>query len=268
MLGHLPPIDVATPWWEDARPIIEAAREAFGLEVVILRLLSADLPRPPGGQVRYLAEVAEPLPEDARERLAPWTEPLVDDPLRLPWAVPGGPDADLQWASGVIRGLRLERVGPGEQVRTWNLSSIWRLPLHGGSAWLKVVPPFFAHEGDILRLLQGGPVPRLLGHARGRTLLADIPGADRYDALLPDLLEMVSRLVALQAAWIGRTEELLEVGLLALHEPDVSGDRESRLGAFAGGQAGFPLADWDSPGRRSQPRMRRASIRCSAPSLA
>ena len=83
VLGYLPPIDVATPWWQDARPIVEAAREAFGLEVVILRLLGADLPRPPGGKVTYLAEVAEPLPEAARELLAPWTEPLVDDPLRL-----------------------------------------------------------------------------------------------------------------------------------------------------------------------------------------
>ena len=213
VLGHLPPIEVATPWWQDARPIIEAAREAFGLEVVILRLLGADLPRPPGGNVTYLAEVAEPLPVAARKRLAPWTEPLVDDPLRLPWAVPGGPDADLQWASGVIRTLGLERAGPAEQIRTWNLSSIWRLPLRSGSAWLKVVPPFFAHEGHIVRLLQGGPVPRLLGHARDRTLSADIPGADRYDAGLPDLLEMVSRLVALQAGWIGRTDELLKIGL-------------------------------------------------------
>jgi hypothetical protein len=181
--------------------------------VVILRLLDADLPRPPGGRVRYLAEVAEPLPAAARERLAPWTEALADDPLRLPWAVPGGPDADLQWASGVIGTLGLERDGPAEQIRTWNLSSIWRLPLHDGSAWLKVVPPFFAHEGDILRSLQGGPVPRLQGHDRGRTLLADIPGTDRYDAPLLDLREMVSRLVALQAAWTGRTDELLDIGL-------------------------------------------------------
>ena len=213
VLGQLPPIDVATPWWQDARPIVEAARETFGLEVVILRLLSADLTRPPGGHVTYLAEVAEPLPEAARERLVRWAEPLVDDPLRLRWAVPGGPDADLHWASGVLRALGLERVGPAEQVRTWNLSSIWRLPIRGGSAWLKVVPPFFAHEGDILRLLQGGPVPRVLGHSRDRILLADIPGADRYGAGLSELLEMVSRLVGLQAGWIGRTDELLEIGL-------------------------------------------------------
>jgi hypothetical protein len=213
VLGQLPAIDVATPWWQDARPIVEAAHEAFGLDVVILRLLSAEFSRPPGGEVTYLAEVAEPLTEAARERLRPWTEPLVDDPLRHRWAAPGGPDADLQWATRVLRDLGLERLGPAEQDRTWNLSSIWRLPLRDGSAWLKVVPPFFAHEGDILRLLQASPVPPVLGHAGNRTLLADVPGGDRYDAGLPDLVEMVSLLVTLQAAWIGRTDELLEIGL-------------------------------------------------------
>ena len=51
-------------------------------------------------------------------------------------------------------------------------------------------------------------------------------------------------------------------------------DRGHRRGVAAArpvvavGWAGFPPAGWDSPGRRSQPRMRRASIRCSAPSLA
>ena len=100
VLGQLPPIDVATPWWQDARPIVEAARQAFGLDVVILRLLTAEPPRYPGGEVTYLAEVAEPLTEAARERLAPWTGQLVDDPLRLAYAAPGGPDADILIGSG------------------------------------------------------------------------------------------------------------------------------------------------------------------------
>ena len=75
------------------------------------------------------------------------------------------------------------------------------------------MPPFFAHEGDILRRLQGGPVPRLLGHDRDRILLADIAGSDRYDAGTGELLEMVSLLVDLQAAWIGRTDQLRSIDL-------------------------------------------------------
>ena len=213
VLGRLPEMAVATPWWQEVRPVLEAAREQFGLEAVILRLLKTELPRPQGGGVIYLAEVGEPLPAGVIAALEPWTGPLDGQPLRLRWAEPGGPHADLAWAEDVARARGLERTGAADQLRSWNLSSIWRLPLADGAAWLKVVPPFFAHEGDMLRRLQGGPVPRLLGHDGDRILLADVPGGDQYDAALPALLEMVSALVRLQAAWIGREDELLVTGL-------------------------------------------------------
>ena len=196
--------------------VVSAVREAYDLDVVVLRMLDSERPRPHGGGVTYLAEVAAPIGRSPRaaEALLPFDVELDDQPLRLPWAVPGGPDADLRWAEEVLLARRIERVGPAEQIRSWNLSSIWRLPLAtGGSAWLKAVPPFFAHEGAMLRRLQGDAVPRLLGHDGHRVLLADIPGEDQYDADEPELLEMVSMLVPLQASWIGRVDDLLRMGL-------------------------------------------------------
>jgi hypothetical protein len=214
VLGRLPSLPVETPWWPETEPVAKAAREAFAIDVVVLRLLESELPRPSGGAVTYLAEVSEPLSRPARDALTPWAGMLDEQPHRLPWATPGGPDASLEWAERVLRERRVERVGPAVQIRAWNLSSIWRLPLaEGGQAWLKVVPPFFAHEGDILRRLQGGPVPRLLGHDGGRILMADIDGEDQYDAPLPVLLRMVSMLVELQTDWIGREPELLAMRL-------------------------------------------------------
>ncbi len=103
--------------------------------------------------------------------------------------------------------------GPPEQIRSWNLSSLWRLPTTGGDAWLKVVPPFFAHEGAILEALAGAPVPALLGHDGPRVILAGIPGEDQYDAPLPQLHAMVDILVGIQVAWLGRAEELRAIGL-------------------------------------------------------
>ncbi|HEY3333918.1 MAG TPA: aminoglycoside phosphotransferase family protein [Candidatus Limnocylindrales bacterium] len=214
VLGRLPDVAVRTPWWPDIEAVVDAARDAYGLEVVVLRMLDSELPRPHGGRVTYLAEVPDRLPPAAVEALEPWDGVLDEQPLRLPYAHPGGPAADLAWAEGVLRSRGIERSGPAVQVRSWNLSSIWRLPLAGaGPAWLKVVPPFFGHEGDILRRLQAGPVPRLLGHDGHRILLADIEGEDQYDAPLPVLLRMVSMLVELQADWIGREEELLAMRL-------------------------------------------------------
>ena len=220
VLGRLPAFPVATPWWQEAQPVVQGVRDRFGLEIVVLRLLDTELPHPQGGGVTYLAEPRGHVPPDIALRLVPFDGHLDEQPLRLGWATPGGPAADLAWAEGVLRRRRLERVGHAEQLRSWNLSSIWRLPLREGAAWLKVVPPFFAHEGDILRRLQGGPVPRLLGHDRGRILLADIAGSDRYDAGLDELLEMVSLLVDLQVAWIGRTDQLRSIDL-----PDWRGPR-------------------------------------------
>ncbi len=214
VLGSLPALEVPTPWWQDIEPVVEAARDAFGVEVVVLRMLDSALPRPHGGRVTYLAETAARLPAGAAAALEPWTGSIDEQPLRLSWAVPAGPDADVSWAEDVLRRRGIERRGPAVQVRSWNLSSIWRLPLaDAGPAWLKVVPPFFGHEGDVLRRLQAGPVPRLLGHDGPRILMADIEGEDQYDAPLPVLERMVDLLVELQAAWIGREEELLAMRL-------------------------------------------------------
>jgi Ser/Thr protein kinase RdoA (MazF antagonist) len=83
----------------------------------------------------------------------------------------------------------------------------------GQTVWLKVVPPFFAHEGGVLARLAGERVPTLLGHDGGRMLLAEIAGDDLYDANVPRLLEMVTLLVGLQRSWSGRVDELLALGL-------------------------------------------------------
>lgn len=217
-LGVLPPIAVRTPWWPDVAEVVEAVRAAYDLGVVVLRLAATDRSEPHGGLVSYVAEARLPLPARAaaalqRARKAD-LDALADHPLRMPWARPGGPAADLAWAAHTARIVDLPRVGPPVQVRTWNLSSLWRLPLDDGtSAWLKVVPPFFAHEGAVLRALQGGPVPTLIGHRGNRVLLEEIPGTDRHDAGPAEKLRMLDVLVSIQAGWIGRSDDLLALGL-------------------------------------------------------
>ena len=221
LLGTLPTFDVESPWWRQVDDVVETARRAFGADVRVLRLLSSVGPMfPGGGPVSYLAEVDHPpavelggIPDDLTDRLA-------DDPLRLPYARPGGHDADLEWAAAVLR-ERGWTVTGRQQMRTWNLSSIWRLtytgkdPADGGvhEAWLKVVPPFFAHEGALLPVLDPLTVPPVLGAVLGRVLLDGVPGADQYEATGASLLDMVRQLVQLQAGWIGRTGELLTLGV-------------------------------------------------------
>ncbi|MDP9467760.1 MAG: phosphotransferase [Chloroflexota bacterium] len=207
VVGSLPPLEVATPWWQEAEPVVRAVRERHDLDVTLLRLLEAGPPGTQGGPVTYLAEIARPVPAH------PWRGRLDEHPLRQSWARPGGPAADLAWADSLLSDSGRPRIAPAEQVRSWNLSSLWRLPVAGQTVWLKVVPPFFAHEGEMLARLAGGPVPALLGSDGARVLMPEIPGEDLYHATLPQLLEMVALLVGLQQAWIGRTDELLAIGL-------------------------------------------------------
>src|SRR3954452_5159038 len=210
LLGALAPFPVEVPWWPDALAVVAGARERFGVDVVVLRLLEAERPSPPGGGVTYLAEIRGDVPAGiAVER---WRGSLGEHPLRQSWARPGGPDADLAWADSVLAAPGRERSS-AEQVRSWNLSSLWRLGTTDGTAWLKVVPPFFAHEGALLERLAGRPVPRLLGREGERTLMPEIPGEDLYDAPQPVLERMVRLLVELQAGCASHVDDLVALGL-------------------------------------------------------
>src|SRR4051794_29209390 len=200
VLGALDPVPVTGLWWQDVGRIVSAAREAHGVDVTVLRLLDAPAGPRRGGAVTYLAEVAR-RPDAA---LHPWRpadgvgDPAAEEPLRMPWARPGGPAAEVAWADGALTSIGRPRTGPAVQVRAWTLSTLWRLPTGPGPVWLKAVPPFFAHEGSVLERL--GPdaprsVPDVLAADGHRTLLEHLPGEDQFGATGQTLLDMVTLLV-------------------------------------------------------------------------
>src|SRR5215203_2944385 len=190
-LGTLPPFGVTVPWWQEVGDVVIACRERYAAEVAVLRVLPLkDDQQAAGGPVSYLAELLSGRPEAV---LTPWRRPPPSDdhPLRLPYARPGGPAAEVAWADDQLIHAGRPRTGRAVQVRSWNLSSIWRLPTAGGDTWLKSVPPFFAHEGPMLRRLDPDLVPPLVAAEGPRVLLDEVPG---------------------EAHWVGRTAELAEVG--------------------------------------------------------
>jgi hypothetical protein len=210
VVGALPPFEVELPWWQEVADVVDEARAVHGAEVVILRLLEAE-PSPfcAGGAVTYLAEVMG----DPGRAVQPWPGALdPGEDLRATWARVGGPGADLAWADTALIDRGRARTGPARQIRTWNLSSLWRLPTTGGPCWLKVVPPFFAHEGAVLAHLDAERVPPLVAADGPRILVDEVPGPDRYGASGPVLAEMVDLLVALQGRWVGRVDELVGLG--------------------------------------------------------
>ncbi|MDF1490260.1 phosphotransferase family protein [Tessaracoccus caeni] len=219
MLGALPPFPVEVPWWPEVGDIVDGARDRFGLEIAVLRLIGCPTDRRSGGEVTYLAEVMAPgdVPASVLRGLLPWTghpgDPLAEHPLRQPWARPGGPAAALAWARERLTEQGVEVIGSAEQRKSWNLSAIWRIPTSAGAVWLKCVPEFFAHEGAVIRAVGASLAPVLLAAEPGRILLADIAGEDHHDATGSILPPMIDLLVAEQAHWIGRDDELFALGL-------------------------------------------------------
>ncbi len=197
----------ASPWWQEVGEVVDLAHGA-GLDVTVLRLLSAQRPRPHGGALTYLAEYAGPAPAglDRSAVRSDWTAP---QPLRMAWARPGGPAATLAWAGDVLG----RPVVSARQVRSWHLSSIWRLDTAAGPVWVKEVPGFAGHEAAVLGWLGRPSTPVVLGADGCRMVLADIPGADLHDATPVQREPMLAALLDIQVAAVDRVPELLALGV-------------------------------------------------------
>lgn len=243
-LGATPDFSVPTPYWAHAEPVVAAAQDELGLSIVVLRLLSVE--RGTGGapdRTTYLAEAP-----GAHPALTPIAGERFDDALRperfrMPWAHPGGPEAQLRWADEQLAAHDIHPTGPPVQVRTWNLSSIWRLSTTAGTVWLKAVPPFFAHEGHVLERFAGCAVPRLLGRTDGVALLADIAGDDLYDPRDAQAFAMIDALVPIQRGPGADVDALLSLGLPDWRLPSLAALASDALQRRAG--------DLDAEERRS-----------------
>lgn len=192
-------------------PVVSGLKIRFGLDAVVLRLLAPDTRPGDGGLVTYLAQVHQPPSID----LEPWQgpDPLSSHPLRAQYAYPGGPQADVAWATAALIDQGIALTGPPQQLRTWNMSTIWRLSTDVGLVWLKVSPEFLAHEAGLVSWLPPALGPRVLAARPGRLLTEDLPGDDHYDAGFDVLLELVDRLHGLQRGAAKRIGEMLRLGV-------------------------------------------------------
>lgn len=234
LLGALPPFDVESPWWQEVAEIVLGARERYGVTLEVLRLLTAERAKPPGGAVSYLAQLAGPAPTGL-EPVDPSALPLAEqddaeEPLRAPYARRGGPARSIAWARTIL--------GPVDAVqqRTWNLSAIWRLGGARRRFWLKQLPSFYQHEPAALSWLGATVpelVPKVLGHGNeGRELLADVPGVDLYAAGLPARVLITEQAHRFQVAAVEATEHLRAEGI-----PDRRGT--AMVGWIRSGLAGW-----------------------------
>src|SRR5262249_31627091 len=135
-LGALPSFAVDDPWWPEAHPVVTVARDRFGVEGIVLRMLSVGADSFNGGDVTYLAELVGERPPDLPINPSPAIED-AEEPLRAAWARPGGVAHTLTWADAALQRIGRPRVERADQIKTWNLSSVLRLPTVAGDVWCK-----------------------------------------------------------------------------------------------------------------------------------
>ncbi|MEU4741249.1 phosphotransferase [Actinosynnema sp. NPDC023658] len=196
--GAAEPFTVDSPWWSDVEPVTAHLDRVLGVTTSVLRLVTATGEGASGGVVTYQVE-ADRVPGRGLSRAEGRSFP--DHPLRLPWARPGGPAALVEWAR-----RHVDVTGPPVQVKTWNLSCLYRLPTAGGAVWAKATPPFMADEGAVIGLVASvdpSLAPGLVAAEPGRVLLAEASGVDCWQPDADVVERIVPRWVAVQAALAG-----------------------------------------------------------------
>jgi hypothetical protein len=166
--------------------------------------------------VSELDQLRITIPED-RDLLHLWLSEtqLAGGP---PWYHPGWFSEVRRWVDDQLRRLSLSATGPLEQLRSWERSSISRIPIGDGWIYFKTVPPVFAHEFPLLAVLADwlpSSASALLAYDQQRhwSLTSD------FDDVTLDHLTDLSRwedaltnYAALQCACVARREQLLALG--------------------------------------------------------
>ncbi|MBO1416590.1 phosphotransferase family protein [Streptomyces sp. FH025] len=215
--GQLGPFEVELGWWSSVDEVVARATELAGVPVLVARLVDGQSDDSGhGGRVRYHAEALQrPVALNSRPLEGDTAALLAPARLRAAWATPDGLREALDWAEARLAAVGRPSAAPARQIRTWNLSGLFRLPTAtGADAWLKTTTPAFnAHEGEVISLLGGvdpSLVPTVLAAdpAGGRLLLDHVPGEDCWSPSAETVADVVPRLVAAQAALAGRREDL------------------------------------------------------------
>lgn len=221
----------------EGRPVEGGRPLTAGSDDVALQPVASCLPLPPGSAEVARRPVASraplhPVPDDVAAMV------LGEHPRRAAYARPGGPAASLAWAAGV--------TGPGTavQVRTWNLSAIWRWQSAGQLYWLKQLPAWLPVEPVALAWL-GEVTPQLVPRVvaagdEGRQLLAHVPGVDLYGAGAPTRLVIAEQAHRFQRAALAAVDDLVDAGVPDRRGSALAGWIRTSLTRWAAATADVP----------------------------
>ncbi|MFE6922581.1 phosphotransferase [Nocardia sp. NPDC057663] len=177
--------------WYDTLPVCRRLTAILGVPTVVLRLLSVQRDHDDGacgGIVTYHAEALE-CPAAALEPAAVNEAELFDQhPLRSPWAISATLRDALAWACETVGA-----TGQPEQVKSWNLAAVFRIPTADGPVWLKGLPAFAQTEPDTVTWLADPTLTaRVIARRPGWMISTHLPGT-HCRTIRPDLLDRLVR---------------------------------------------------------------------------
>ena len=174
-------------FWQACAEANRALKTAFGIEAITIRVTQTEW----GDDTRftYLMQYrGGDLPPNAAwtfpDRASPAAQValswlVTEHPHRVPWYRPDFFDQITQTMH--------DRFGTEthlEQVRSWGRSAIWRIQMDETTAYLKLVPPMFAHEPQLSAwLAQAFPqcVPAIIAAEPGHWfVMADYGGVSLF----------------------------------------------------------------------------------------
>jgi hypothetical protein len=234
--GSLPTWETTGPVkWNDAGLVNAALRELFGIEAITLRpvfgergedgravwayeLVARGQIPPAGRWVDALGAAAISDPEQRALAKEVLDGAGRDDELRPPWTRPAWYDEAVAWVDERLEANGTRRAGPAQQVHTWAISSVLRVPTPAGDVYFKAVPSLFGHEPTLTSALarrHPGRVTTVLATDPGRRwmLMEDVGGTEL--GALPEGAaweEAVRAYAHLQLEWIDGVDELFALG--------------------------------------------------------
>ena len=206
-------------------------------EVALLVELEAAATEPPAGWT-WLdlneAVIARLVPENSRGAVAAWVhERTVGwSPLRPPWSRAGWFTRASAWMIDQLAADGRPVSGMPRQHQLWDVSVVLRASTAGGDVFFKCSPEIFRHEAVATRALAEltpDLVPEVVAvdRARGWMLMRDFSAAELGEQD-PSLWHhgLVAH-AGIQQAWLGRTDELVALGVPVRALPDLAAQVEA-----------------------------------------
>lgn len=190
---------------------------------------------PPGWTWQDLdaAAIERLEPETSRAAVASWVRERSEgwSPLRPAWSHPGWFPRASAWMVEQMAAHGRPAEGPPRQHQLWGLSVILRAPSADGDVFLKCSAEMFRHEAAVTQALSEQMpdlMPRVLAvdADEGWMVMDDLGAAELGEQDESLWHEGVVAHAGIQQLWLGRTPELVTLGLPVRSLADLSGQVE------------------------------------------